>query len=68
MWHKHIVRPGEDVAEVPSSRPVAIRLDAERRVEKLAEALREHIADPVGYADMIRQQREQAANRERIPD
>jgi hypothetical protein len=68
MWHKHIVRDGEHAADVPPSRPVAIRLDAESRVQKLAEALREHSADPVGYADMVKQRREQAAESSRIPD
>ena len=68
MWRKMIVRPDEDPASIPSSRPVAIRLDAESRVRKLADALREHSADPVGYADRIRQEREQAANNDRIPD
>ncbi|QEL18772.1 hypothetical protein [Limnoglobus roseus] len=68
MWHKHIVREGEYVDQVPPSRPVAIRLDAERRVEKLAEALREHSADPVGYAEQVKQRREQAAESGRIPD
>ena len=68
MWAKPIVRENEFEDQVPPSRPVAIRLDAESRVEKLAEALRQHSADPVGYADMVRQRREQAANSDRIPD
>ncbi len=68
MWHKHIVRENEFEDQVPPSRPVAIRLDAERRVEQLAEALRQHSADPAGYVEMIRQRREQAAEAGRIPD
>ena len=38
LWLKHILREGEHVDDVPPSRPVAIRLDAERRVQQLAEA------------------------------
>lgn len=68
MWHKAIVRENEFEDQVPPNRPVAIRLDAENRVEKLAEALRQHSADAAGYAEMIRQQREQAAEAGRIPD
>ena len=68
MWHKAIVRQNEFEDQVPPSRPVAIRLDAENRVEKLAEALRQHSADPAGYAEMILQRREQAAEAGRIPD
>ena len=68
LWHKHILREGEHVDDVPLSRPVAIRLDAESRVQKLAEALREHSADPAGYADMVKHRREQAAESSRIPD
>jgi hypothetical protein len=68
MWLKHILREDEHVDDVPTSRPVAIRLAAERRVQQLAEALREHSADPAGYADMVQQRREQAAESSRIPD
>lgn len=68
MWHKDIARPGEGPSDIPASRAVAIRLDAESRVEKLAEALRQHSADPVGFAESVRQRREEAANAERIPD
>lgn len=68
MWHKHIVREGEHSDDVPRTRPVAIRLDAESRVEKLAEALKHHQADPVGFAEMVKQRREQAAESSRIPD
>ncbi|QEL14739.1 hypothetical protein [Limnoglobus roseus] len=68
MWLKQIVRQGEDPGSVPSTRPVAIRLDAESRVEKLADALRQHQADPVSYAESVRQRREQAAESGRIPD
>lgn len=68
MWHKMILREGEHVDDVPPSRPVAIRLDAESRVQKLADALREHSADPVGYAEMVQQRREQSAESSRIPD
>lgn len=68
MWHKHIAREGERLDDIPPTRAVAIRLDAESRVERLAESLRHHQADPVGFADRIRQQREQAAQSERIPD
>lgn len=62
MWHAEIG------ADSPPARNVAIRLNAESRVEKLAEALKHHAADPVGYADMVKHQREQAAERDRIPD
>ena len=68
MWHKPIIRQGEHPADVPPSRPVAIRLDAENRVQALAEALRELQADPVGFADRVQQRREQAAEAGRIPD
>ena len=68
MWHKQIVRAGENPDDVPRSRPVAIRLDAENRVEKLAESLKQHQADPVGFAEAVRQRREQAAESGRIPD
>lgn len=68
MWRKDIVRPGEHPGDVPSSRPIAIRLDAEARVERLAESLRHHSADPQSYAEMVRQQRENAANSDRVPD
>jgi hypothetical protein len=68
MWHKPIVRPGENPHEVPPSRPVAIRLDAERRVKDLADDLKQLQADPVGYAERLRLEREQAAQREPIPD
>jgi hypothetical protein len=62
MWHKEIG------ADSPMSRSVAIRLDAESRVERLAEELREHQADPVGFAEMVQQRREQAAQVQTIPD
>lgn len=62
MWHAQIG------ADSPPARSVAIRLNAEGRVEKLAEALKQHQADPVGYADMVKHQREQAAEAGRIPD
>ncbi|MCE9565760.1 MAG: hypothetical protein K8U57_27360 [Planctomycetes bacterium] len=68
MWHKHIVRHGEHPEDVPGTRAVAIRLDAENRVEKLAEALRQHSADPVGFAESVRQRREQAVQGHGIPD
>jgi hypothetical protein len=68
MWHKDIFRNGEHPDDVPLTRPVAIRLDAERRVEKLAAALKHHQADPAGYADRLRQEREQATQRDGIPD
>ena len=68
MWRKDIVRPGEHIDDVPRTRPVAIRMDAERRVETLGAALRQHSVDPVGYAEMIRQQREQASQGHGIPD
>jgi len=67
MWAKPIVRQNEDPRDVPSNRPVAIRLDAEARVERLAEALRHHSADPQSYAELVRQQREHAANADRVP-
>jgi hypothetical protein len=68
LWHKHILRDGEHVDDVPPSRPIAIRLSAERIVHNLAEALREHAIDPVGYAENVRARREQAAESGRIPD
>ena len=68
MWHKPIVRPDEDPHNIPPSRAVAIRLDAENRVQKLADALKHHAADPVGYADQVRQEREHAAHGQAIPD
>jgi hypothetical protein len=43
-------------------------LVAEARVERLADALRHHSADPQSYVEMVRQQREQAANSDRGPD
>ena len=67
MWHKPILRSGEHPADMPPSRPVAIRLDAENRVQALAEALRELQADPVGFADRVQQRREQVAEAGRIP-
>ena len=68
MWHKHIFRHGERPDDVPPSRPVAIRLDAESRVQKLADALREHSADPASYTDRVQQRRVHAAESDRIPD
>ncbi|OWK42103.1 hypothetical protein FRUB_04181 [Fimbriiglobus ruber] len=68
MWHKPIARPGEHADDVPSARAIAIRLDAENRVESLAEALREHAADPLSYAQMVRRRREEAAEGQRVPD
>lgn len=68
LWHKPIRRDGERLEDIPRARPVAIRLDAESRVEKLADALKQHAADPVGYAEQIKQQREQAAQSQHIPD
>jgi hypothetical protein len=58
LWHKSIVRQGENPDDVPPSRPVAIRLDAESRVQKLADALRQHQADPQAYADRVRADRQ----------
>jgi hypothetical protein len=63
MWHAEIVRPGEHPNEVPASRPVAVRLSVESRVQKLAEALREHQADPAGFAEQVRQRREQGSEK-----
>lgn len=68
MWHKSFERPGEELRDVPVNRIRAIRYDAEKRAERLADALRHHAQDPAGYAEMITQQREQAAQRDRIPD
>jgi hypothetical protein len=68
MWHKHFERPGEDIRDVPMNRIRAIRYDAEKRAGRLAEALLQHQADPIGYAEMVKQQRQQAAQGERIPD
>lgn len=62
MWLKEIG------ADAPGAKAVAIRLDAERRVERLAEALADHQRDPAGFAEREKQRREQAAERERIPD
>lgn len=67
MWFKPIRHHGERLEDIPSARAVAIRLDAENRVHALADALKQHQADPVGYADRIRQEREQAPQ-DRIPD
>ena len=61
-WHKAI---GEDAFD---KKAVAIRLATESRAAALAEALKAHQADPVGYAEMVKQQREQAAESQRIPD
>jgi hypothetical protein len=66
MWHKHIAREGERAEDIPASRAVAIRLDAESRVQKLADALRHHYADPIGYAAKIENEREQAAQSQAI--
>jgi hypothetical protein len=60
MWHKHFERPDEDLQDVPTIRIAAIRGDAERRAERLADALKQHQADPVGYREMVQQQRAQA--------
>lgn len=49
MWHKAIVQNFENPDEIPPTRPVAIRLDAESRVEKLAEALRQHHGKAEGF-------------------
>jgi hypothetical protein len=62
MWLKGI---GSDSAP---SRAVAIRLDAERRVEKLAADLKEHYLDPAGFAARVRQEREQATQGHDLPD
>ena len=62
MWHAEI---GYDA---PPAKAVAIRLDAESRVHKLADALKHVQADPVGYRQMIEQQRAQAAQSQQIPD
>ncbi len=67
-WIKPIVREGEHPQDIPTTRPVAIRLDAENRVAKLAEALKHHQADPVGYAEQVKAQREQAAQGRGLPD
>jgi hypothetical protein len=58
IWLKPIIRKGEFEDQVPPSRPVAIRLDAERRVQSLAEALRDYLSDSVGYSERIQQQRD----------
>jgi hypothetical protein len=68
IWHAEIVRQGEHPADIPPSRPVAVRLSVEGRVERLAQALREHQEDPMGFAEQVRQRREQAANGDRVPD
>jgi hypothetical protein len=62
MWHKEI---GIDS---PPARSVAIRLDAESRVKKLADALKQYHHDPVGYTGQIQQERQLANQGERIPD
>ena len=62
MWHKDI---GGDSAP---ARAVAIRLDAESRVNRIADELRQHQADPVGFAEMVQQRREQAAQGAALPD
>lgn len=67
LWHKPIKRQGEALDDVPRARAVAIRLDAEGRVNALADALSQHI-DPQGFAARIEQQRAEAADRDRIPD
>jgi hypothetical protein len=61
MWHKDIGRDSSP------NRAVAIRLDAESRVQKLADALKHHAIDPSGYAERIQQEREHAPEG-RIPD
>jgi hypothetical protein len=68
LWHRPILKHGEHPEDVPPMRAVHVRLDGESRVQKLAEALREHSTDPVGYADMVQNRREQPANADRIPD
>jgi hypothetical protein len=67
MWHKNILRPDEHPDDVPT-RSVAIRLDAESRVKKLADALGQHHHDPVGYAQSVQQERQQASQSQGIPD
>jgi len=62
MWHKEI---GIDS---PPARSVAIRLDAESRVKKLADALKQYHHDPVGYAKQIQQERQLVNQGDRIPD
>ena len=49
MWHKAIVKNFENPDEIPPTRAVAIRLDCESRVEKLAEALRQHQGKADGF-------------------
>ncbi|MDY3551464.1 hypothetical protein R5W24_000540 [Gemmata sp. JC717] len=61
MWHKAILRDGEFEDQVPPSRPVAIRLDAERRVEALAEDLRRLHGQASGFVGAEEQRREMAA-------
>ena len=51
MWHPEIVRPGEDARNAAMTLTVAIRLDAESRVQELADALKHHQADAVGYSE-----------------
>lgn len=62
MWFKEIG------ADSPGNRSTAIRIDAESRVKRLAEDLAQHQTNPEGFADMVKQRREQAANRDHIPD
>lgn len=68
MWQKDIVRRGEDSRDVPATRAVAIRLDAENRVKALAEDFKQLYTDPTGYAEKIRQQRDHAAQGQSLPD
>jgi hypothetical protein len=68
VWHKDILREGERPDEVPPSRAVAIRLDAESRVKKLTAALAQHQFDPVGYAESVQQERQLASQGHGIPE
>ena len=58
MWHKHIARGDERREDIPPARAVAIRLDAERRVEGLAEDLRRLHGQETGFTGAETQRRE----------
>jgi hypothetical protein len=60
MWHKPIGKRGESLTDIPASRAVAIRLDAESRVKGLAAELQHHLGQE-GHAARVGQERDESA-------
>lgn len=62
MWHKEIG------GNTPGYIASAIRAEAESRVAKLADALKQHQTDPTGYTARIEQERAHAQSSPGLPD